>query len=278
MILIADSGSTKTDWCAVDEGREMCRVATQGINPFHQDERAIRSVLNDELLPQLNGISPDKIYFYGSGCREDQVVKMERLLGRAFPHCSDISACGDLLAAARAVCGDNEGIACIMGTGANSCLYDGKKIVMNTPPLGYILGDEGGGAVLGKMFLNAIFKDRLPVEMRERFLEETQLSLSDIIQKVYREPLANRFLASISLFIRKNLDVESVRRLVVENFRNHFRYNVEQYGRHDLAVGAVGSVAYYYADQLRAAAQTEGYQVGEILLSPMDGLVAYHSR
>lgn len=278
MILIADSGSTKTDWCLVDDGGVVLRAATQGINPFHQDEGTIGSVVDDELLPQLNGIIPDKIYFYGSGCREEQAAMMERLLGRAFPRCADISACGDLLAAARAVCGDNEGIACIMGTGANSCLYDGEKIVRNTPPLGYILGDEGGGAVLGKLFINAMFKDRLTVALRERFLSESQLTLSDIIRKVYREPLANRFLASISVFIRKNIDAEPLRQLVVDNFRDHFRYNVNQYDRRDLEVGAVGSVAYHYGRQLREAAAAEGYQVGKILLSPMDGLIAFHSR
>lgn len=278
MILIADSGSTKTDWCAVDEGRAVLRASTQGINPFHQDETTILNVINDELLPQLGEFLPDKIYFYGSGCREEQSEAMERLLAKLFPYCTTISACGDLLAAARAVCGDNKGIACIMGTGANSCLYDGEKIVMNTPPLGYILGDEGSGAVLGKLFINAIFKDKLPASVRDRFLAEYELTLSDIISKVYREPLANRFLASTSFFIRKNLDVEAIRQLVVDNFRSHFRNNVNQYGRRDLKVGAIGSVAYYYADLLREAAQAEGYQTGEIMRSPMDGLVAFHSR
>ena len=167
MILIADSGSTKTDWAVVDDGRMVTSMATQGINPFHQDTDNIAAVIETELLPKMGDIYPEEIYFYGSGCREDKVEMMCSILGKTFPHCMRIEAQGDLLAAARAVCGANEGIACIMGTGANSCLYDGKRVVENTPPLGYILGDEGSGAVLGKLFVNALFKGQLPESLKD---------------------------------------------------------------------------------------------------------------
>ena len=277
MILIADSGSTKTDWAVVDNGRMVVAMATQGITPFHQDAENIATVIEEELLPKMGNIEPEGIFFYGSGCREDKVEMMCGILGKAFPQCARIEAQGDLLAAARAVCGEREGIACIMGTGANSCLYDGNRVVENTPPLGYILGDEGSGAVLGKLFVNALFKGQLPSELKDEWLEETGLSLNIIINKVYREPLANRFLASTSRFIHQHLSVEPLERMVVYNFREHFRRNVNQYGRKDLTVGAIGSVAYYYREQLQKAATVEGYTLGKVMRSPMDGLVRYHS-
>ena len=277
MILIADSGSTKTDWAVVDNGRQVVAMSTQGINPFHQDAENIATVIEEELLPKMGNIEPEGIFFYGSGCREDKVEMMCGILGKAFPQCARIEAQGDLLAAARAVCGEREGIACIMGTGANSCLYDGNRVVENTPPLGYILGDEGSGAVLGKLFVNALFKGQLPSELKDEWLEETGLSLNIIINKVYREPLANRFLASTSRFIHQHLSVEPLERMVVYNFREHFRRNVNQYGRKDLTVGAIGSVAYYYREQLQKAATVEGYTLGRVMRSPMDGLVRYHS-
>lgn len=164
-----------------------------------------------------------------------------------------------------------------MGTGANSCLYDGKRVVENTPPLGYILGDEGSGAVLGKLFVNALFKGQLPESLKDEWLSETGLSINIIINKVYREPLANRFLASTSKFIRQHLEVKQLEEMVVDNFREHFRRNVNQYGRKDLTVGAIGSVAYYYREQLQKAATVEGYTLGKVMRSPMDGLVRYHS-
>ena len=277
MILIADSGSTKTDWAVVDNGRQVVAMSTQGINPFHQDAENIATVIEEELLPKMGNIEPEGIFFYGSGCREDKVEMMCGILGKAFPQCARIEAQGDLLAAARAVCGEREGIACIMGTGANSCLYDGNRVVENTPPLGYILGDEGSGAVLGKLFVNALFKGQLPSKLKDEWLEETGLSLNIIINKVYREPLANRFLASTSRFIHQHLSVEPLERMVVYNFREHFRRNVNQYGRKDLTVGAIGSVAYYYREQLQKAATVEGYTLGKVMRSPMDGLVRYHS-
>lgn len=277
MILIADSGSTKTDWAVVDDGRMVASMATQGINPFHQDTDNIAAVIETELLPKMGDIYPEEIYFYGSGCREDKVEMMCSIMGKAFPHCARIEAQGDLLAAARAVCGANEGIACIMGTGANSCLYDGKRVVENTPPLGYILGDEGSGAVLGKLFVNALFKGQLPESLKDEWLAETGLSLNTIINKVYREPLANRFLASTSKFIRQHLEVKQLEEMVVDNFREHFRRNVNRYGRKDLPVGAIGSVAYYYREQLEKAAMAEGYSLGKVMRSPMYGLMRYHS-
>lgn len=282
MILIADSGSTKTDWCVVDGGSVICRVSTQGINPFHQDEHTISAILRDELLTAddsvRNGIGISQVYFYGSGCREEYVPMMTAALAGAFPHATRIEAHSDLLGAARAVCGAGEGVACILGTGANSCLYDGRRIVMNTPPLGYILGDEGSGAVLGRLFINALYKGSLPATVLSDFERETSLTMADVIRRVYREPLANRFLASFAPFIHRHLSLPAVRAIVVDNFRQFFRRNVVQYGRPDLPVGAVGSIACHFSAELSEAARTEGFTMGRVVKSPMDGLVEYHAR
>lgn len=278
MILIADSGSTKTDWCVASEGRIARRIATQGINPFHQTQDAISSIISDELLPQMDDDEVwniTSLHFYGSGCRGEKITEMSQTLARYFTD-TDIECHGDLLAAARAVCGRSEGIACILGTGSNSCLYDGDGVVENVPPMGYILGDEGSGAVLGRLFLNALYKGRLSQRLRKDFEQWSGLTLDNIINKVYREPLANRFLASLCPFISHNMSDDALRELVVGNFRSFLRFNVARYGRPDLPVGAIGSVAFYFREQLSEAARAENFTLGQIVRSPMEGLVAYH--
>ena len=275
-ILIADSGSTKTDWVLLNNGQVNACAQTQGINPFHQSEEVIAAILHDELLPQISVSAPD-VYFYGSGVRPEFESVMCRLLYDIFPESDHIEAHGDLLGAAIAVCGREAGLAAILGTGANSCLYDGACIVKNTPPLGYILGDEGSGAVLGIRFLNALLKGRLSESLRTTFFEKIQMTEGEIISRVYRQPMANRWLASLSSFIRQHLDEPSVRDIVVNNFRDFFRRNLVPYGRPDLPVGAVGSVAWYYRNELAEAARQEGFALGRIERSPMDALIHYYS-
>ena len=274
MKLIADSGSTKTDWCVVDGGEVVFRTAGHGINPFQQNDAEVENIVDNEIRSSFDGVERiSEIEFYGAGCRDGMVPRMERLLRKLFVDAVRVEVCSDVLGAARALFGDREGIACILGTGANSCLYDGRRITANVPPLGYILGDEGSGAVLGRQFINALFKGGLPAAMRDEFLSETGLTLADIINKVYREPLANRFLASTSVFIRNHLENKALRGLVVDNFKSFFKRNVNLYGCRDLPVGAVGSIAFYYKSELLEAAEAEGYKVGKVIKSPMEGLV-----
>ena len=272
-ILIADSGSTKTDWAV-----GALRFRTQGINPVHQGEADILRILQEELLPQVMASGPvDAIRFFGSGVRPDLEMPMQHLLQRVFPDVHAIEAKSDLLGAARALCGQGEGLACILGTGANSCLYDGERIVKNTPPLGYILGDEGSGSVLGRLFLNGIFKNPQLADIRDLYLAETKMTQADIIKKVYREPMANRFLASTSTFIISHLDNPVIHQLVVDNFRQFFRSNIAPYGHKDLPVHFVGSMSFHYRSQLEEAAQQEGYTIGQTMQSPMEGLIAFHA-
>lgn len=274
-LLIADSGSTKTDWALVPiDGGLARQVTTQGINPFHQDEPTIRRILCEELLPLIGDVDGvGRIRFYGSGVRPELQGLMESLLRDAFPSAVDIQARGDLLGAARALCGHEEGIACILGTGANSCLYDGEHIVANIPPMGYILGDEGSGAVLGRRFLNALYKSRLNDRLREDFEQWAGMTMADVIDRVYRQPLANRWLASLSVFIHEHVGEPEVEALVIDNFRDFIQLNIRPYGRQDLPLNAVGSIACYYQEQLGKAARAEGYRLGKVMRSPLEGLI-----
>ncbi len=298
MILIADSGGTKADWTLLHSPYPQCweviaSFQTQGINPIHQSPDDIRKILGQELISQLSTfsraalinskalevplLSQISVSFYGSGCTPVYVPVMKQRLAEFFIS-EQIEVHSDLTAAARALCQHEPGIACILGTGANSCLYDGQNIVQNTPALGYILGDEGGGAVLGRLFLNAIFKNPKFADIRDSYLAESKLTQDVIINKVYREPLANRFLASTSLYIGQHLDNPLLLELVIQNFRQFFRSNILPYQHSDLPVHFVGSMAYHYQSQLAEAAEAEGFHIGKIMKSPMEGLITYHKN
>ena len=278
MILIADSGSTKTDWCVAKDGFTVKRFTTQGINPYHQDERRINGIVLDELLPQTGEYKIKKIVFYGSGCREETIPAMKTILHSAFNNNIEVEIYSDLLGAARAICGHEEGIACILGTGSNSCLYDGKKIADNIPPLGYILGDEGSGATLGKIFINEILKNNQMSDLKKEFLQVLKMTEGDIIDRVYRQPMANRFLASLAPFIHSHIERHEVNEIVTENFRQFLLKNVKRYHRDDLQVSFIGSIAWHFKSQLLQSALEENVYVGRVEKSPMDGLLRYHFR
>ena len=297
MILIADSGSTKTDWTLLHSSNPQLKSEviatfhTQGITPIHQTAGDIRQILERELLPQLSSFPRAKLiasgvlenpllqnlhlYFYGSGCTPAHVPMMVQLMVEELSP-KTVEVHSDLMAAARALCQHEAGMACILGTGANSCLYDGENIVQNTPALGYILGDEGSGSVLGRLFLNAIFKNPALADVRDEFLKANKMELKDIIQKVYREPMVNRWLASLSPFVMNHIEHPFIREIVIYNFREFFRKNIVPYNRPDLQVHFVGSMAYHYREQLEEAAKAEGFELGNILQSPMEGLLTYH--
>lgn len=280
MILIADSGSTKTDWALIGEDNSIVYYKTKGINPlfrsFGDVKQEISSFLHE--IPTLQ--TPLSVYFYGAGCTDDKALLMERMLCEAFCFPAErleIHVDSDLMAAARALCGHAGGIACILGTGANSCLYDGERIVKNTPPLGFILGDEGSGASLGKHFLNGIFKGWLPKKMRDEFLTEFKMTYPQVIECVYCRPLPNRFLASIVPLISRNIDDDSIKQMIINDFKKFFRLNVQQYQRPELPVNFVGGVAYAFESLLREVALSEGFTVGMVIKAPVEGLVRYHS-
>ncbi|MGP1540287.1 ATPase [Bacteroides pyogenes] len=277
MILIADSGSTKTDWCAVDHEGIVKRIRTQGTNPFFQSEEEICEEIRQNLLPHLPERRFGHIHFYGAGCAfPDKIDIVKRALTAHLQVEGSIEVSSDMLAAARSLCGHRAGIACIMGTGSNSCYYDGTEIVQNVSPLGFILGDEGSAAVLGKLLVGNLLKNRMPAGMKEEFLNEFDLTPAEIIDRVYRRPFPNRFLASLSPFLARHIAVPEVHQLVLNSFKDFLKRNVMQYDRLNLPVHFTGSVAFYYKDVLEEAVQAMGMQMGQVLQSPMEGLIKFH--
>lgn len=270
MKLVADAGGTKTEWVICQSGQEIYRMCTSGINPAVMDPDSIKFIIENELAISIKQFIADikQVEFYGAGCTKDYKKIVEDILAKFFCN-SALIVDSDIVGAAKALCEDSFGIAAILGTGSNSCLFDGKQIVQQTPALGYILGDEGGGAVLGRMFLNSLLKGRMPIEIVDSFTNEYKLSMTDIIDRVYKQPLANKFLASFSTFISKYLEYPEVENLVIDNFRNFFRNNIKPYSHPELPVNCVGSIAFYYEKQLRKAAELEGFKVGRILRTPL---------
>ena len=279
MILIADSGSTKTDWCVVENGQPIQQISTKGINPFFQSEEEISNEIATSLLPQLKTNALDAVYFYGAGCGfPDKIAMVHRAITKHLQIKREVDVNTDMLAVAHGLCQHEAGIACIMGTGSNSCYYDGKQIVSNVSPLGFILGDEGSGAVLGKLLVGDILKNQMTPELKEKFLKQFSLTPADIIDRVYRKPFPNRFLASLSPFLAQNIDEPCIHALVLGSFKSFLKRNVMQYENfRNSKVHFIGSVAFYYKTILAEAAQEMNIQLGTIIKSPMEGLIKYHS-
>ncbi|MBP5364665.1 MAG: ATPase [Bacteroidales bacterium] len=277
-ILIADSGSTKTDWVLLADGAVAQRFPTSGINPIYQDEDSIVEVLATE-YDHWSELVPDKIFYYGAGCiGGDSNATIEGALAR-LTACKSIVVESDMLGAARAMCGHSRGIVSILGTGANSCLYDGGSIVSSVRPLGFILGDEGSGANIGKRLVADALKGILPAELTERVYQWCGLSYAEIIDHIYRQPYPNRFLARFARFASENIASPAIDKIVVESFTDFARRNLMLYPDcQKTTIHFVGSIAFHFSEQLAHALSTLGLQVGQIVQSPIDGLIVYHSN
>jgi len=279
MRLIADSGSTKTDWCLMDGSMAVKRIKTKGINPFFETEEEIQYELSNALLPKLPFASTiDSIHFFGAGCTPEKIPIMRRALMMQVSMDAHVEVCSDMVGAARALAGHEPGIVCILGTGSNSCEYDGKEIVKNVSPLGFILGDEGSGAVLGKILVGDLLKNQLGEELKQKFLDKYKLTTAEIIERVYRKPFPNSFLASLQPFLEENLDNEAIFYLVMEAFSHFIARNVMQYDYQHLPVHFTGSVAFAYRKVLEKSAELTGIRLGKITKSPLDGLIKYYGE
>lgn len=287
MILIADSGSTKTQWVVIQDSVNPI-ISTQGINPYQQTQEQIEDILNEELMPVLNALDErevEEVHFYGAGCTKEKAPIVAEALKMVVAPRAKIRIESDMLGAARSVCGNESGIVSILGTGSNACYYDGKEMIPGNPALGFILGDEGGGAYIGKRLVGDVLKHQLPEDICKAFFEETKLTQADIIQKVYRETLPNRFLASVSPFCARHLDNPAIHDFILDCFDQFFRRNINAYktlettkDKNTDVVHFVGSIAHYYRDVLTEAALNNGYKVGKIVKEPIEGLKEYHSR
>jgi glucosamine kinase len=277
MILIADSGSTKSDWRLIDEKQKIHQFSTQGINPYFQDAEQITQIVRTGLIPAISNHKLNNIYFYGAGCRaEDKKQIVKKALANVFPE-SIIDIETDMLGAARSLCGHQSGIVAILGTGMNTCFYDGGSITANRTSLGYILGDEGSGAYLGKQLIADLLNEDLPEDLAKRFNERFKLSKDEIIDTVYRKPMPNRFLASFSKFIYQNLKEQYCIDLVKHSFEEFFDKYICKYPEYKKAkLSCTGSVAYYYSNILRSVAESRGVNIDKIVETPIAGLTLYH--
>lgn len=277
MKLIADSGATKTDWCYGSADQHQI-IQTQGINPFHQSAETISLILSEELIPQLACRTLiTHIFFYGAGCTPEKAKIVRTALQTFFPQAT-ICVESDLLGAARSLCGREQGIACILGTGSNSCEYDGEKITSNISPLGYILGDEGSGAVLGKRLVGDCLKHQLPEHICQAFLKETKFTPAEIIDKVYSQPQANRFLASLTPFLSRHREEPEIHALLVTCFNDFFLRNVMLYNYSYFPVHFTGSIAWYFQEEVKEAAEKLNIRTGKFIKCPIHGLIAYHFK
>lgn len=277
MILIADSGSTKTHWSVVDRGQLVHQVFTKGMNPYFQTPEEMGEEIANALIPNLDSNHFREIHFFGAGCLPEKVPSVREVLSTYFDVEGEIEVDTDMLAAAKGLCGRKPGIVCIMGTGSNSCFYDGERIVDNVSPLGFILGDEGSGAVLGKLLVGDILKNQMGIELKEKFLNQFSLTQAEIIERVYRQPFPNRFLASISPFLIQNIEEPTIYQLVLNAFKAFLTRNVMQYDYKNNKAHFIGSIAFHYKEVLIAAAKEVGVEVGTIIQSPMTGLHTYYS-
>lgn len=270
-ILVCDSGSTKADWLYANGDSEEA-VRTDGINPVRDSGESINRIVTS--LPDWK---PECIYFYGAGCIEPYSASVRKALQERFQKAL-VSVESDLLGAARALFGHEEGIACILGTGSNSCLCKDGQIKANVPPMGYILGDEGSGAVLGRQLVSDIVKGQLSQELKDAFMEEFQLTPALIVENVYRKPAANRFLASMCPFLSKHRDYDEIQRLLASEFERFLRRNVLLYNRPDLEIRYVGSISVHFEHELRNVHAKMGLKMGDVLASPVKKMMFFHQK
>ena len=278
MILMADSGSTKTSWCITDKENTLQYFYTEGINPFFRTSENIEAELKNKLVSEIKH-KIDKIFFYGAGIINKQKGDIvENALQNLFPK-AEIEIENDLLAAARSTLGIQQGIACILGTGSNSCMYNGVEITENVKPLGFILGDEGSGAVIGKKLLADILKGIAPQKIISKFQSQFKLPYSDLMERVYKHDYPNRFLAGLVPFVAENISEKYCAKLVEDSFEEFLKRNIYQYpGYNEQPVSFVGSVAFHFQEQLRTVFDRNDVKLKNIMKEPMPGLLNFHSK
>jgi len=281
MILIADGGSTKTSWCQLSEAGQRVYFNTEGYNPDFINTQDIINSLSKNLPDTLPREEVREIYFYGAGVSSPAKAEViAAAMRHIFSGANKIEVTEDLLAAARALLGHGPGFAAILGTGTNSCIYDGQKITYNVDSLGYFLGDEGSGSFLGKRLLRDYLRGLLPDGLQEALKEEYHLGTrNDIIDRLYNQPLPNRFLASFAKFAYDHNNVSYCRQIVVEAFEAFFQNIVLHYPDYqNYTFNCIGSVGYNFRDALTQVANSHGMQVGKIIRSPIDDLVSFHEH
>ena len=277
MLLIADSGSTKTDWRLVDdEGKTVDKIKTEGLNPFFVSAEKISSVISGRILPMVTEV--EKVFFYGAGCGLPVKAELVKDALRIIPSRYAPEVFGDILGSARSLLQNTQGIACILGTGSNSCHYDGREIVSIMPSLGFMFSDWGSGTVMSKDLISLLLQEKLPAPLTADFMETYQLGRAEILDQIYNKPLPNRFLASFTPFLLKHAEDAACRAIILDNFRNFFSYYVLRYPhkKKSITVSFTGSIAHAFRKFLYEVAGDMNIEIEKIVQHPMDGLVQYH--
>lgn len=277
-ILIMDVGSTKADCAFIDKGGDnIVRFSSGGLNALAADDGKVNLFLNETASSIPQNMQPDSVFFYGAGCSTPQICRdLEAKIASRFD-CDKVYVESDLLGATRSLLGNSAGIACILGTGSNSCLYNGSQIIDQVPSLGYVLGDEGGGVALGKRLLGDYFKCMLPSDLHIEFDEEYHLAMADVLENVYRNNTPGKFIASFVPFIKRHESHIYMKNMLQEEFTRFFVRNVGGYeDSHHYPICFTGGVAYNFSDQLREVANNLHYSIAKISNRPMDDLIGFH--
>lgn len=276
--LIADSGATKAEWCLLQNGKTKT-FFTQGISPYFLNAEQITALITKELYPKLKNVKVDEVYYYGTGCASPANAKIvKKALGKVFKK-AKIAVTHDLMGIARASCGNKKGIACILGTGSNTCFYDGKKIVKISPGLGYVLGDEGSGAYLGRKVIQYYLYDIFDDDLRARFDAKYTTTGVEILENVYKKPLPNRYLASYAMFLAENRGYYMIENIIEDGLNDFFSVHLCKFKESkQLPIHFVGSVGHGFKDVLEDLCNTYEFKLGKVLKNPMEGLIEYHSR
>jgi glucosamine kinase len=274
--LIADSGSTKTEWCLIN-GKTTKTYFTQGLSPYFLSAEQIEYIIDQELKPKLKNVEPEEVHFYGTGCSNPNNVKLvKKALEKVFTEAT-VFVDHDLMGAAKALCGHEKGVACILGTGSNSCYYNGKKIVKNSPGLGYVLGDEGSGAYLGKKVIQYFLYNTFDADLMDRFNAKFNTNSDEILTAVYKKPLPNRYLASYAVFLAENRGHYMIENIIEDGFNDFFFNHVYKYRESwTMPIHFTGSVAHGFKDILKDMCDSYELQLGKVIKKPMDGLVKFH--
>ncbi len=277
-ILIADSGSSKTDWCLIEKGKKARHFNTGGLNPFIRTEKDCFELLEKDLKIKPAKENIERIVFYGSGVKDKKKAAfIEKILKKHFG-VKNVEAHSDMLGAARATCGHEKGLACILGTGSNSAYYNGKKIMSQNPSLGYIIGDEGSGTYLGKKVLQYFFYSTFDEDLKAAFRNKYGDDLSEILQKVYQEPIANSYLASFTEFLMEQRGHFMVENIIEDAFLDFYQRHILKYRESwKYPIHFIGSVAYEFRDVIHSLHDQYGLETGVILKSPKDGLLRFHT-
>lgn len=276
-ILLADSGATKCEWCVVDKGKLKKTIFTMGISPYFLSGDQIEELIRRDLFPQMKRYKIDAIYYYGTGCKNPDNQKIvKKAINRVFTGIPT-EVTHDLMGAARAVCQHEKGIACILGTGSNSCYFNGKKIIKNSPGLGYVLGDEGSGAYLGKKVIQYFLYKTFDEELTYRFNEMFRITDTEILEQVYKQPLPNRFLAGFALFLSENRGHYMVENIVEDGLNDFFFQHIIKYNESwKFPIHFVGGVAFGFRDVVTDLCASYELELGQIMQHPMEGLIRYH--